>query len=93
MYEQKAMWLMAERFPENKTIFIADRSYPSWNNMEHIVRSGKFFLIRTKDIHVSTGLLRRFNLPDSEFDMDIKTTLTTRQTSEVKSHPEKYRVL
>ena len=36
-YEQKAMWTMAERFPEKKTIFIADRNYPSWNNMEHII--------------------------------------------------------
>ena len=92
-YEQEAMWTMAERFPTNKTIFIADRNYPSWNNMEHIIRSGKYFLIRTKDIHSSSSLLRKFGLPDSEFDMDIKTTLTTKQTYDVKSHPEKYRFL
>jgi hypothetical protein len=92
-YEQKAMWTMAERFPEKKTIFIADRNYPSWNNMEHIIRSGKYFLIRTKDIHSSSSLLRKFNLPDSEFDLDIKTTLTTKQTSDVRLHPEKYRFL
>lgn len=92
-YEQEAMWTMADRFPTNKTIFIADRNYPSWNNMEHIIRSGKYFLIRTKDIHSSSSLLRKFRLPNSEFDMDIKTTLTTKQTYDVKSHPEKYRFL
>lgn len=92
-HEQKAMWTMAERFPETKTIFIADRNYPTWNNMEHIIRSGKYFLIRCKDIHGSTSLLRKFNLPDSEFDLDIRTTLTTKQTNEVKAHPEKYRLL
>ncbi len=92
-YEQKAMWTMADRFPEKKTIFIADRSYPSWNNMEHIIRSGKYFLIRTKDIHGSSSLLRKFELPDSEFDLDVKTTLTTKGTNEVKTHPEKYRFL
>ena len=92
-HEQKAMWTMAERFLEDKTIFIADRNYPTWNNMEHIIRSGKYFLIRCKDIHGSTSLLHKFDLPDSEFDLDIRTTLTTKQTSEVKSHPEKYRFL
>ena len=61
--------------------------------MEHIIRSGKYFLIRTKDIHGSTSLLRKFNLPDSEFDLDIRTILTTKQTYDVKLHPEKYRIL
>ena len=93
-YEQKAMWIMAERFPTSKTIFIADRNYPTWNNMEHIIRSGKYFLIRTKDIHSSSSLLRKFSLPDSEFDLDIKTTLTTKQTSDVNPfYDVSYRVV
>ena len=91
-YEQKAMWTMAERFPEKKTIFIADRNYPTWNNMEHIIRSGKYFLIRTKDIHSFNSLLRKFGLPDSEFDMDIHTTLMTNLTMSLK-YPDKFRVL
>ena len=91
-HEQKAMWTMAERFLEDKTIFIADRGYLSWNNMEHIIRSGKYFLIRSKDIHVPTSLLRKFHLPDSEFDLDIKTTLTTKQSLSLK-YPDKYRFL
>ena len=92
-YEQEALWTMAERFPDTNTIFIADRNYPTWNNMEHIIRSGKYFLIRTKDIHSSTSQLRKFNLPDSEFDRDINTILTTRNTNEVKNNPDKYRFL
>lgn len=92
-YEQKAMWMMADQFPEKKAIFIADRNYPTWNNMEHIIRSGKYFLIRTKDIHSKSGILRKFNLPDSEFDLDIRTTLTTRMTNEIKAHLEQYRYL
>ncbi len=91
-HEQKAMWTMAERFLENNAVFIADRGYLSWNNMEHIIRSGKYFLIRSKDIHVPTSLLRKFNLPDSEFDLDIKTTLTTKQSLSLK-YPDKYRFL
>lgn len=91
-YEQKAMWTMAERFPEKKTIFIADRNYPTWNNMEHVIRSGKYFLIRTKDIHSFNSLLRKFGLPDSEFDMDVHTTLTTNLTMSLK-YPDKFRFL
>lgn len=91
-YEQKAMWTMAERFPEKKTIFIADRNYPTWNNMEHVIRSGKYFLIRTKDIHSFNSLLRKFGLPDSEFDMDIHTTLMTNLTMSLK-YPDKFRFL
>lgn len=91
-HEQKAMWTMAERFLENNAIFIADRGYLSWNNMEHIIRAGKYFLIRSKDIHASTSLLRKFNLPDSDFDLDIKTTLTTKLSFSLK-YPDKYRFL
>ena len=83
---------MAERFPEKKTIFIADRNYPTWNNMEHIIRSGKYFLIRTKDIHSFNSLLRKFGLPDSECDMDIHTTLTANLTMSLK-YPDKFRFL
>ena len=91
-YEQKAMWTMADRFPERKTVFIADRSYPTWNNMEHIIQSGKYFLIRSKDIRSHSSILRKFSLPDSEFDMDIHTTLTTNLTMSLK-YPDKFRFL
>jgi hypothetical protein len=93
IYEQKAMWTMAERFLTGKTIFIADRNYPSWNNMEHIIHAEKYFLMRSKDIHSHTSILEKFDLPDSEFDLDVCVTLTPRQTNEVKSHPKKYRFL
>lgn len=90
-YEQMALWTMADRFPEKKSIFIADRAYPCWNTMEHIKRAGKYFLFRCKDIQ-SNGLLKGFHFPDTEFDEDIDAVLTTRQTNEVKRNP-KYRFL
>ena len=91
--EQKAMCTMAERFPEQNTIFIADRNYPTWNVMEHIIRSGRHFLFRSKDIHSTNNILTKFHLPDEEFDLDIRTTLTAKQTKDVKCHSEKYRTL
>lgn len=89
--EQYSMYTMAERF-DDKAIFIADRNYSTWNNMEHIIRANQMFLIRCKDIN-SNGNLRKFNLPDCEFDTDIETILTTKQTDEVRNNPDKYRFL
>jgi hypothetical protein len=91
--EQRAMWQMAEHFPVKKTIFIADRGYPGWNNMEHMKHAGVCFLIRCKDINSYTSILQKFDLPDTEFDTDVETTLTIKQTKEVKAHPQKYRFL
>ena len=64
--EQYSMYTMAERFEDN-AIFIADRNYSTWNNMEHIIKAGQKFLIRVQDINSRSGLLKKFNLPDSEF--------------------------
>ncbi len=89
--EQYSMYTMAERFDE-KAIFIADRNYSTWNNMEHIINAGQFFLVRVQDIHSRTSNLRKFNLPDSEFDLDVDTILTTK-LAVVKANPDKYRYL
>ena len=91
--EQYSMYTMAERFDNGKAIFIADRNYSTWNNMEHIIKAGQKFLIRVQDIHSRTSNIRKFDLPDSEFDLDIETILTTKATKEVKEHPDKYRLL
>lgn len=61
--------------------------------MAHIINSGKCFLIRTKDIHSISSLLRIFNLPDGEFYIDLNITLTRKQTKDIKSQPEKYHFL
>jgi hypothetical protein len=60
--------------------------------MEHIINAGQFFLVRVQDIHSRTSNLRKFNLPDSEFDLDVDTILTTK-LAVVKANPDKYRYL
>lgn len=50
-------------------------------------------MIRVKDIHSISSLLRKFNLPDEEFDLDLHITLTRKQTKDIKSQQEKYRFL
>ena len=82
---------MIERYKDSKAIFIAGRGYESINSFEKINLSGNKYLVRVKDIH-STGMLRSFGpFPDDEFDIQVRRILTTKQTNEIKAHPEIYK--
>lgn len=75
-------------YPDNSLI-ICDRGYEKYNLFALCTERNQKFLIRIKDIN-SNGILSTMNLEDTEFDIDIKKTLTRLQTNEVKAHPEKY---
>ena len=92
--EFRAICQMADRFSyQEKTIFIADRGYESYNVFAHIERKGLNYLIRVKDKD-SNGILGTIHLPDTDiFDMDVHKCLTRKQTNEIKAHPEKYHFL
>jgi hypothetical protein len=91
--EKEAMWTMAERYNGEKAIFIADRGYATFNNMEHIKKVNHKFLIRVKDIHSGTSLLKSFkSLPkEGEFDEDVHIIFTNRQTKFILKSPEIYK--
>ncbi len=93
--EMEAMRMMAKRYEENKAIFIADRNFATFNNMEHLRETGHRFLIRVKDIHSGTSLLKSFkSLPkEGEFDEDVHITFTNRQTRFIKNNPEIYKII
>ena len=76
-----------------KSIFIADRGFESINSFVHVVKSNNKYLIRVKDIHSKTSIARSFDLPNEEFDIDVKRILTRQQTNEIKSHPEIYKFM
>lgn len=85
--EHKAYVCMVDRYSSKiPTIFISDRGYECYNNMTHVQENGQKFLTHLKDIK-STGILSRFDLPDSEFDISIDLNLTRKQTKEVKTNP------
>lgn len=89
--ERDALNKMVERYKDDEAIFIADRGYESINSFEKIKLSGNKYLVRVKDIH-STGMLRSFGpFSDNEFDVQVKRTLTRKQTNEIKSHSEIYK--
>ena len=92
--EFRAICQMADRFPySEKTIFIADRGYESYNVFAHIERKGLNYLIRVKDKE-SNGILGAIPFPETDtFDVDIHKCLTKKQTNEIKAHPEKYHFL
>ena len=95
MNEKEAMWTLAERYEDDKAIFIADRGYESFNNFEYLKKTGHKFLIRVKDINSGTSLLKSFrSLPKKgEFDEDVHIVFTNRQTNEIRAHPEKYKII
>lgn len=92
--ESQALIDMVDRSSiREKTILLADRGYESYNVFEHIVRKNWNYVIRVKDIY-SNGISSGLSIPDKEvFDIEYSTLLTRRQTKEVKSHPEKYKLM
>ncbi len=79
--EHKAFCDMVDRYTgSDKTVFIVDRGYESYNNLAHVFEKGAF-LSGSKD-----------KLPDAEeFDTNLSLILTRKWTNEVLSHPEIYR--
>ena len=68
---------------------MADRGYESFNIFAHLILKGMYFVIRMKKIN-SNGILSAYDLPDSEFDTHIRTTLTRRPTKETLGNPNTY---
>ena len=93
--EIEAMWTMAESYDGDKAIFIADRGYESFNNLEHLKKTDHKFLIRVKDIGSGTSLLKSFkSLPkQGEFDKDVHIIFTNRKTNFIRNNPEIYKTI
>lgn len=88
--ENKALISMLENVTKD-TIIIADRNYDSYNNIAHLEEKGMKYVIRIKS---TTGIVKKFDIPaDKETDFTADILLTRRQTNEVKSNPDKYRLL
>ena len=77
--------------PDQRTIFIGDRGYCSYNNMAHVIEKEQYFVFRTKDI-TSKGLIGNFVFPDSDtFDITVDVTLTRSHRKSIKIKDGFYR--
>lgn len=93
LHERAALNTMVDRYTDlTPAIIMADRGYESFNVFAHLIRRNMKFVIRMKDIS-SNGILSAYDLPDSEFDTHIKTTLTRRHTKETLGNPNIYTIL
>ena len=92
--EFKALTDMADRSNIlGNVIVVADRGYESYNVFAHIEQKGWKYVIRVKDI-MSNGIISALKLPNKdEFDIKIHRILTRKQTKEIKSNPELYKIL
>ena len=92
--ENGAFVQLVDQYNGNKAIFIADRGYESFNGVEHVSHSENKYLIRVKDIHSKTSIMKSFgSLPNNEFDIDVSRLFTRNCTNEIKKHPEIYKYL
>ena len=92
--ESSAMTQMIDRYHgQQKTIFIADRGYETYNIFAHIQEKGMYYLIRVKD-GGKGSMTGSFELPDEkEFDHAMQLVLTRKQTKEIKASPKQYKFL
>lgn len=92
--EYRAMTDMIDRSKlKGKTIIMADRGYESYNIFAHAEKKGWKYLIRVKD-KGSNGIVSGCQLPQKEeFDIVINTTLTRKQTNEVKKNLADYKII
>lgn len=93
--EQTAFCTMIDRCNlDDKTIFIADRGYPSFNILAHVIENNKYFLIRAKTPEDSGSFLKNCDLPkEGLYDKDVTLYLTRSRKKELIKNPKKYRIL
>ena len=93
LHEREALNSMIDRYADPiPAILMADRGYESFNVFAHLIHKNMNFVIRMKDIN-SNGILSAYDLPDSEFDTYIRTTLTRRHTKKTLGAPNTYTIL
>lgn len=95
--ENKAMCDLIDSYKGTRnTIFIADRGFENYNIFAHAEQAGTFYLIRAKDI-LSNGIVSSMKkqLPKNQdiFDEKVSITLTRKQTKDVKTNPDRYRII
>lgn len=91
--ERRELERMVDRSTlHEQVIIVADRGYESYNTFAHIIEKGWKFAIRIKDIN-SGGMAERFCPSEGEFDMNVKTIITKKQTNKVKTNLEKYTII
>ena len=92
-HERAAFIRMIDRqFVNDLVIYLADRGYEGWNVFAHLIESEKKFVIRLKDDD-SNGIISTYKFDydeNHEFDQYIETTLTWRQTNEIKDDRKHY---
>lgn len=92
--EYRAMADMVDRYhSQEKTIFLGDRGYESYNIFAHVEQKNMYYLIRVKD-GTRGGMVGSLKLPPTDtFDTLVSFILTKRNTNEVKRNPGRFRYL
>lgn len=93
--ERRAMVTFINQYEcDDKTIYIADRGFESYNLFAHAQENHKKILMRVKDITSRNGILKKFPLPNEE-EFDIIRSIEVTHVSNKMTHTQtdKYRFL
>lgn len=93
--EAAALCAMAQRCPlDGNSLYIADRGFPSFNLMAHIICCSQYFLFRTISPSGGSSFLKHAGLPASgEYDRDLSLHITRSYKTKYRKHPESFRCL
>lgn len=84
-----AEMILKHKYPSN-SIITADRGFEKYDLIACCIKNNQKFLIRTKEIDAYSSILSNMNLPNEEFDLDVRKILTRKQTKITKANKELY---
>lgn len=90
--ERREMIQLVDHYDGEKAIWMADRGYEGANIFEVLNKKVKY-LIRSKDIDCGNGLTTGLNLPEGEFDIDVKLTFTNLNRKQYQLQKSRYKII
>lgn len=93
--EARALCTMTDRCPfDDRTLYICDRAYPTFNLIAHFCENNRFFLCRIKDPNGPGSPYKHNHLPlNQEYDFDLRFGLTRSHENRYRKHPEAFKCL
>lgn len=78
----------------DKSIYIVDRGYVSFNVIYHVLKNNQYILLRSKDLESPASMFHHVTIPNKkQFSMDITFNITRNRSREYRNHPESYKCL
>jgi hypothetical protein len=79
---------------QDKSIYVVDRGYLSFNVMYHVLKKEQYILLRAKDLESPASMFHHVTPPDKkQFSMDITFNMTRNRSRKYLDHTESYKCI